>query len=402
MLGHTNRRVTGGTMTSRIAGTTIADVFDEKDNNFNFIRMVAAVLVLFSHCFPMTGTPWEPFANYLGSYGTGGSLGVAIFFIISGFLVTRSVCRHSTSDYVISRMLRILPALALVTGFDVFVVGPVFTTETFSQYFSSPITWAHLWNVRVFPVELALPGMFAGNPLPGGVNGSLWTLPIECGFYVVLPLMLVLNLLGPRAIIAVTALAALIYAFVTMQWGLGWSNQGDLVFRGALLFPVSEFLIYFLSGACIWLNRERIAYSHGMAAIMLLLLFMFADQKFRHVALFVALPYLVIYCAATQSRLLSLYRRLGDYSYGTYLFAFPVQQAIVAIFAGKIGYLSLLLVSFPITLCFAVLSWWFIERPAVGLRKRFIGVTSRPLPFPSRQAAPSTPPPDRQVSRIGE
>lgn len=366
---------------------SFAEAFDEKNNNFNLIRMIAALAVLVSHCFAMTGTPWEPFVIYFGGYGTGGALGVAVFFVTSGFLVTRSVCQHTTSDYVISRMLRILPALALVTVFDVFIIGPLFTTLPLSQYFSSPMTTSHLWNVRVFPVELALPGTFANNPLPGGVNGSLWTLPIECGFYVILPLMFALSLLRPRAIIAVLAIAAAVYAFVTLYLGLGWANQGDLVFRGGLLFPVSEFLVYFLSGACIWLNRDRIPYSHGMAAIMLLLLSMFADQRFKSAALFVALPYLVIYCAVTTNRFLSRYQNLGDFSYGTYIFAFPVQQSVIALIPG-IGWLLLLALSLPITLLFAVLSWLYVERPALTWRKRLIakgaGPHSQPPLWPTQ------------------
>src|SRR5262245_53522115 len=90
---------------------TLGEVFDPKNNNFDIIRLFAALLVLISHCYPLTGVATDPFAHYFGEYDTGGGWGVAIFFVISGFLVTRSVMERSTWVYLRSRVLRIVPAL---------------------------------------------------------------------------------------------------------------------------------------------------------------------------------------------------------------------------------------------------------------------------------------------------
>ena len=141
---------------------TFADAFDVNDNNFNLIRMVAATLALVSHCFPLAGVyNWEPFSYYLGNYDTGGGWGVLTFFVISGFLVTRSVLHHTTIDYLISRVLRIVPALVLAMAVTVFLIGPSLTSEPRLNYFMSPETWRYLLNVDVFQLTQKRPADFS-------------------------------------------------------------------------------------------------------------------------------------------------------------------------------------------------------------------------------------------------
>jgi peptidoglycan/LPS O-acetylase OafA/YrhL len=350
---------------------TFADAFDVNDNNFNLIRMVAATLVLVSHCFPLAGiNNWEPFAYYLGGYDTGGGWGVSIFFVISGFLVTRSVLYHTAFDYLLSRVLRIVPALALAMAVTVFIIGPFFTSEPILKYFISPETWRYLLNVNVFELTQRLPGLFAANPFAGAVNGSLWTLPIECGFYVLLPVMAVAGLLLPRAVLGVLILTTIAYIVNAFLFHLDWNNQGGTIFRGAPLYSTARAFLFFVIGSCFWVWRSRIVYSHGLALVMVGVLYLFADQPFRTAAFYVGLPYIVMYTAFTTNIVISKYQDLGDYSYGTYIFAFPIQQSIVAILGVSISPSRLFWFAAPITFVLAFLSWRFVERPALGLRKR--------------------------------
>ena len=315
---------------------TFAEMIDLKDNNFNLIRMIAAILVLISHCFPLVGIKnWEPFSYYLGEYDTGGGIGVSIFFVISGLLVTRSVLSHTAVDYFGLRVLRIVPALAVATAVTVFVIGPLVTTVTITDYSSSTQTWRYLLNVNVFNLTQTLPGVFTSNPEANVVNGSLWTLPIECGFYVLLPVMAVTGMLLPRTAFVVILTVIASYITIVFVFHLEWSNQGGILFRGAPFYSTVHNFLFFFIGSFFWIWRDRITYSHGLAIAMFGLLYLFAAQPFRTGAYYISLPYLVMYAAVTKNTLAAKYQKLGDYSYGTYIFAYPIQQSFVAIAGTK-------------------------------------------------------------------
>jgi len=347
---------------------TLGDVFDPKDNNFNIIRLFAALLVLVSHCYPLTGTAIEPIARYLGEYDTGGGWGVAIFFVISGFLVTRSVLERPAGVYLRSRALRIIPALVLVTLFQVLVIGPLFTNLSMSEFFAHSTTFAHLKNVSIFWLETSLPGVFAANPVQYQVNGSIWTLPIESGFYVMLPILAALSLLKPGRIVVLFSVIAVWLAYGVVQLGWQWDNQGAMLFAGGPAFTVVKEAVFFLSGSCLWVYRDRIPMNGGLAICCVLLLMIFAWRDDRFIAMAIALPYLVIYAALAIPFRFTWYEKIGDLSYGTYLFAFPIQQAVVAVYAGAIGPFKLALLSVPLTLGLAALSWYLVERPALAIR----------------------------------
>lgn len=344
---------------------TVASAFDGERNNFNLIRMLAALSVLFSHCWPLTGQAFQP---HIDGYETIGGLGVAAFFVISGFLVTRSLLRRDVDDYLLSRALRILPGLAVVVLLSALVIGPIFTTVDLSVYFSSAATWSYLSNAAIFYYKASLPGVFDGR----AVNGSLWTLPLECGFYLILPLLQFGGALTKKGATIFWIAFAVAFFWLADRYALSVENQGGHLWASAPLFSTMRYFLFFFAGALFWIHRDRIPCSPAIALIMVSLLFVCAKHKFGDIVLYVALPYLVIYFALTKSSLLGGYRLLGDYSYGTYILAFPVQQAIVALCGSSgIGPWWLFLLAAPMTLCLAIVSWTFIEHPALRLRNRF-------------------------------
>ena len=128
---------------------------------------------------------WEPIRNALLHYGFGGTLAVFCFLVISGFLVTKSLCERPLEDYVISRILRIVPGLALITLVEVFVIGAAFTSASL-WVFLTYVGFRHLWNVTVFGLDAQLFSVFPNTTPPWLMNGSLWTIRIECSFYIIL------------------------------------------------------------------------------------------------------------------------------------------------------------------------------------------------------------------------
>jgi peptidoglycan/LPS O-acetylase OafA/YrhL len=96
-------------------------------------------------------------------------------------------------------------------------------------------------------------------------------------------------------------------------------------------------------------------------------------------------PYLVMYLAYSTHTLVRLPRRFGDYSYGTYIYAFPVQQTISLVLYPIGGWL-MFLVATPITLALAIPSWHFVERPALNMKHRITGAESPAGTGPPRRS----------------
>jgi peptidoglycan/LPS O-acetylase OafA/YrhL len=165
----------------RISAYTIG-----RDNNFNLLRMIAATAVLVSHSYALTlgSASAEPFATSLGK--SLGSIAVDVFFVSSGFLICASLInRPNAFQFVKARFLRIFPALFVVLLFTAFVIGPIYSSRSIIEYFSSLSVYRHVIQnaVLIFGIHYTLPGVFESNAFSAGVNGSLWTLPIEIKMY---------------------------------------------------------------------------------------------------------------------------------------------------------------------------------------------------------------------------
>lgn len=349
-------------------GKTIADYQAGKENNFDIIRLIAALLVLLSHSFPLSGTP-----NALTAYLLGHNvpfLGVSIFFIISGFLVMGSIQRRSLKDYFISRALRIYPALALVVLLSAFALGPLFTSLSLADYLAHPATYSYLLNATGVTNRFDLPGVFTANPFVGSVNGSLWTIPLEMACYVMLAVLYAFGFVRPvHALIVTAALAA---ALVAAHWfGLSIANRGFTVFTIVQIYPLLRYGLMFAIGCAFWMFRDRTVLDGRIAAVLLVVFAAAGSIEPYHVLLtYLSLPYLLLFAAYRRPLGQGLMRRIGDLSYGTYVFAFPIQQMTVAIVGAQIGGWTLSLIVVPIVLLVAWLSWRLIEQPALRWRDR--------------------------------
>ena len=367
---------------------TIGSAFATQDNNFDVLRLGAALLVIFSHSYPLTKTTPEPVMAWFGGYVEGGGLGVATFFAISGFLVTRSLERHDLRGYVASRFLRIMPALAVVAVVQTFLIGAWFTTLPLADYLVHPGTLDGLRNILVFDVRYTLPGVFAGNPYPGAVNGSLWTLPVESFFYLLLPLLFLLGLLRRRRIVVFLGLLFLLFLVGSEVYGYSRFHQGGIVFGSVPFYPALTASLDFVMGAVLWVHRDDVPLNWGMAACGVIALFAAAHTLSADYVFNLVFPYLVLYAALARPLATSWTGRIGDLSYGTYLFAFPIQQSIVALLGPGLGPLRLTLLAIPATLVCAALSWRLVERPSLRLKRAWMRPEeARRLPEKGRRSA---------------
>ena len=151
-------------------------------NNFDALRLFAALLVIWGHQFAIMG---RPVPLILGG-NEPGAVGVVMFFAISGYLVTLSwLADPHLLRFAARRALRIWPALCVVVLLCIVVLGPLVTTLPQAAYWKSAGTWDYLSNIWL-KTRYALPGVFDGNPVASSVNGPLWTIPLEVTCYAIL------------------------------------------------------------------------------------------------------------------------------------------------------------------------------------------------------------------------
>jgi peptidoglycan/LPS O-acetylase OafA/YrhL len=155
-----------------------------RDNNFQLLRLAAAAFVVLFHSYALTDR-WtrEPLWRLIPEQNFG-ALGVKIFFVVSGFLVTQSwLARRRPGAFVAARALRIYPALVAATLFTIVLAGWS-SALPWREFLAHPQTLDYAWRVALgWEMVYRLPGAFATNPFPHEVNGSLWTLPIELRLY---------------------------------------------------------------------------------------------------------------------------------------------------------------------------------------------------------------------------
>ncbi|WP_188866092.1 acyltransferase family protein [Pseudomonas asuensis] len=330
-------------------------------NNFDFLRLLAASFVIFGHCYWLTGrVSEEPFLHMTG-HSDLADIGVDIFFAISGFLITGSYLRTSSrAHFIIKRALRIFPGLLLATLFSVLLVGVVATTLPLNEYVFNSVTATYLLNALLLTHYL-LPGVFADNPYANIVNGSLWTLPFEALMYSGIVILGMLKLLKRYAVVPLFLLLAIGH-FILLPALETESHTLSKLFRLGLDF---------FSGSALYLYKDRIIWSWRIALGLFLVSLVTLGHDTWFIIHALSLPYIALCFAQAKTPYLCKAGKYGDFSYGLYIFGFPIQQLLVLWLGADFNLAALIMLSFIITLSLAFLSWHFIEAPAMKLKTRW-------------------------------
>ncbi|MGH8315593.1 MAG: acyltransferase family protein [Steroidobacterales bacterium] len=344
-------------------GPTLGDLAVGRHNNLNLLRFVAASMVLFSHCYPLTGHIADEPLTVAVAFTDFGTLGVIIFFAISGFLIAQSVTRSpSMMAFIRSRALRLLPALALSTAFCVFVLGPIATELPQGAYWTHPQTWRYLFHTIVLDPQVDLPGVFRHNPYAApAVNGSLWTIPLEVWCYAAIGGAALLGVVKRRWAFNLLIVAAMIgfarfEPFVRLHVPSGYA------------YTTPYLIAVFFFGAWCFLHRGLVPVSLPVAAMAAVAAIVLLKSPLAKYAFYGGVAYLSLVFAYNPRLRVDWFLRLGDYSYGIYVFAFPAQQFLV--WWLKISApMTLFVLALPTTLALAVISWHLVERPALALKR---------------------------------
>jgi peptidoglycan/LPS O-acetylase OafA/YrhL len=335
-----------------------------RDNNFQLIRFLAATAVILFHCYALTNR-WtdEPLWRLVPELNLS-VVGVGAFFVASGFLVTKSwLERGHLIPFVAARALRIYPALACATLLTI-AIAACSSATPLPAFLADPATIGYAWRTATaWDFVTGLPGAFTANPYRDAVNGSLWTLPLEVRLYAGVAFAGLLGLLARRGAWAGAALALYALFAARPDW-----------------FPLSpnvagtrSLALMFLLGSVAYAWRDAIPITvTGLVAAVAVVA---ADPwGLARGALLPALLAYVVLTAAYHPRLRwPGFNRLGDYSYGLYVFSFPIQQTLVERLGTPVSGSPALLfaTAFPLSLAASALSWHMVEQPALRLKARF-------------------------------
>jgi peptidoglycan/LPS O-acetylase OafA/YrhL len=335
-------------------------------NNFDFLRILFASLVIITHSYALMGLPEIDILSKATSYRSSLSfVGVRGFFSISGFLIFTSFVRtESPIGFLWKRFIRIWPALFILLLITSFIAGPWVTVLKTGAYFKDINTYHYVYNnlLLLKGISYSLPGVFSNNLYPTAVNGSLWTLPYEVLFYLVLFLFYV-NKKFPY-----------IYLLIPC-WILFFILRViHYPFSGTLLSPafdkmlLVELSMYFMAGMILsyyskLVNANRTRWFVFFASVCLFIAF--ANHPALYWLQLILIPLATLSFAYLPIPIIHQAGVWGDFSYGIYIYGFLVQQMLVALSNNTIGLYNLMWLALVVTFGIAILSWHLIEKWAL-------------------------------------
>ncbi|MEN5178801.1 acyltransferase [Comamonas testosteroni] len=328
----------------------------EHHNHFDTIRLLTAWSVIVAHHYPITGVTAPAWiSNHWLHWAWFGGVAVMTFFVISGYLVTLSWLREPRLlPFLWKRVLRLWPGLCGAVLMCIFVFGLAFTALPAPAFLRSAGALEFAGNLTLVRAATGLPGVFTGQPVEGAMNGPLWTIPLEFFSYCALALAGLLGVLRHRRVASLLCAAY-------MLWYLLCRNDdvtGELV-----LWPM--YTAYFAAGCLIGLHAQWFR-QHAPRLLMVLLplcLLAYFLTPYQSTARFLLWPVLIIAIGSRGARRNWLHR-VGDPSYGIYLYGFPVAQAITALWP-QLPFGINLAVTIAIATALGCASWRYIESRAL-------------------------------------
>ncbi len=333
----------------------LSNIMNRENNNYDFLRLLAAVTVIIGHSYAIVGKEgWMDPIQKLIHFNFSGGVAVIVFFFFSGLFVTTSIQKNpSLLRFAMHRCFRIFPALIVALLITAYVIGSLFTTLSIKQYLSNPETISYVYrNTLLHSIQWRLPGVFEKSSY--GINGSIWSLPLELHLYVLIFLLAALQLLKNRWAAVSSLVAVMVFSLMNKNIFCYFTQDGSAQYVFA----------FFLIGAICSYFRQWIVINLGGVLLFSLLLLLAWNTSFKIGIFYLWLNYLLLFIF--QLKQLQKINLGGDYSYGVYIYGFPVQQVMNSLLPGHTPLLNLIL-SIPCALLLGVASWHWIEKPTIRL-----------------------------------
>jgi peptidoglycan/LPS O-acetylase OafA/YrhL len=348
-----------------------------KANNFDAIRLFLALAVVYSHSysFYFGNESAEVFHVVTNGMRTAGGLAVQCFFIISGFLILHSYVRsRSLGDYLLKRVRRIHPGFIVAVIFSGLVIVPVFS-DLGASLITARYIGSLLLNAVILRFHTPSDVTFMANPYPGAVNGSLWSIPFEFWCYLGLAGLGIVGAVKLRWTVVVLLIAVVgtrVFLDLTGRKP-GGGLVGQIIGWPYLWFAV---LPCFLLGMIVYLYRDSIPRSRWLflaACVVPLGVAWGTGREWCMTAVSpICMSYCVFYVAFGAHVRLHSFGRYGDFSYGTYLYAFPLQQATMALLGTRISFPVYLVLCVIVSLLAGITSWYLVERRFLPTSRRHL------------------------------
>lgn len=342
-----------------------------RPSGFDYLRIVLAAAVILIHSVdvaygPKYGSmlfelPWRIVVMPV----------VPFFFAVSGFLVAGSLYRCATITTFLSlRVLRLLPALAVEVLICALVLGPMLTKLPLTDYFSAPEFYRFFFNLAG-SIQYVLPGVFTENPWAHSVHAQLWTVPYEINCYIVLAVFALTGIVARRSWLLGAVIAGqLLFAASVISETLPLTYEVQHVLRGRLA------AMCFITGVAFYACASAIRASRTWFIASVIAIAVLCTSSLGEYLAVLPIVYVTVYLGTLNPPRLKLLLK-GDYSYGMYVYGFPLQQLLMLLLPGIAWYQNALLGLLLAFAC-AYLSWWYIEKPALGLKPRLMRWSGEP------------------------
>ncbi len=347
-----------------------------RPRGFDYLRLALALGVIAWHGFPVTYSgdngpatiealwagPWRPAAYFI----------VPGFFALSGFLVAGSLERNPIPQFLTLRAMRIFPALTVETLISALILGPLLTTVPLHEYFSSKQFFSYFLNI-IGLIHYELPGVFDGLPAGNTVNKQLWTVPYEFDCYFAITVLALLGFARKPIWLLVATFIAMLLLLARHRYGL----HGAIPLERGSRPPGSMLLLSFLYGASFFLMRRRVPFSRLLFLLSGISYTMFVTSV-QTEFLFLAVPplvYIIVFLGLLDPPRTPFVVG-ADYSYGIYLYGFPLLQTVSYLLPSHRTWLFNVTLSTALALACAFLSWTFVETKILDQKSRIISFVS--------------------------
>ncbi|WP_404985759.1 acyltransferase family protein [Chryseobacterium sp. M5] len=334
-----------------------------RTNNLDFLRLIFASIVVVTHSYPLSGTAERDFlSNFTSSQIALSYIGVKGFFIISGYLIFKSLLRcENLFDFYWKRILRLFPALLIVLVLTVLFAPAVYENPV--PYWQNKSVFTYIpHNLSLFFLQFKINGVFENNPYKGVINGSLWTIRYEFCMYIMASSLFFIR---KKNILKTIVILIFILSYILSVFYPDFMNGPLLHIMSLSSVSLYDFTCFFSGGMLLtYINFKDRKFENIIIITSLILFIVSLYSNISLYTCFFTLPILVILIGKKSTKYINkIGNTLGDISYGIYIYSFPIQQALMYFF--KLDLISLMVSSLLLSFIMGYISWHLIEKKAL-------------------------------------